>query len=153
VKAVIQRVRDASVSVDGKIKGRVESGLLVYIGVAKQDTPDDAARLAEKIAGLRIFEDAGGTMNLSLRDIRAADNRAGALVVSQFTLLADTRKGRRPYYGAAAEPEKARELYDCFLAKIRALDIPCESGVFQTRMEVSATNTGPVTIILDTEEA
>jgi D-tyrosyl-tRNA(Tyr) deacylase len=108
--------------------------------------------MAEKIANLRIFEDAQGKMNLSLLDIitqnKSADGRIGVLAVSQFTLLADAAKGRRPYYGDAADPVKANELYECFMGKIRERGLICEAGVFQAHMDVSYTNDGPVTIIL-----
>jgi D-tyrosyl-tRNA(Tyr) deacylase len=162
MKAVVQRVLSASVSVDGIVCGKIASGLLVYLGVAAGDTPSDADWLAEKIANLRIFEDENGKMNLSLKDRyeAAADSskgksgdgadRAGVLAVSQFTLLADARKGRRPSYNNAAPPEEARSLYEYFIRKIRSLGLPCESGVFQAHMLVSYTNDGPVTIILDT---
>jgi len=154
MKAVVQRARNASVTVEGRVTGRVSRGLLVYLGVAGEDGEKDAAWMAEKIANLRIFEDAQGKMNLSIKDILAAAGKAdgpvGVLAVSQFTLLADASKGRRPYYGAAAEPEKAKALYDFFMEKIREQGLPCEAGVFQAHMDVSYTNDGPVTIILGT---
>jgi D-tyrosyl-tRNA(Tyr) deacylase len=150
VKAVVQRVLDASVSVGGKISGALKSGLLVYLGVARDDTERDAEKMAEKIAHLRIFADAEGRMNVSLLDLEAQG--AGVLAVSQFTLLADARKGRRPYYGAAAEPEQARPLYEYFMERIRGLGLPCEGGVFQASMQVKYTNDGPVTILLDSKE-
>ena len=156
MKAVIQRVRKASVTVEGAVTGAIANGLLVYLGVASDDSEKDAAWLAEKIANIRIFEDAEGKMNLSLLDIvKAAESEnkdagiTGVLAVSQFTLLADARKGRRPFYGAAAEPEKARTLYECFMQKIRGHGLVCEAGVFQAHMEVAYTNDGPVTILLD----
>jgi D-tyrosyl-tRNA(Tyr) deacylase len=161
MKAVVQRVLNASVSVDGAVAGKIGSGLLVYLGVASGDTRSNADWLAEKIANLRIFEDENGKMNLSLKDIyeKAADSsgggageRPGVLAVSQFTLLADARKGRRPYYGDAADPETAKSLYEYFMNKIREQGLPCESGVFQAHMQVCYTNDGPVTIILDTKE-
>jgi D-tyrosyl-tRNA(Tyr) deacylase len=151
VKAVIQRVKNASVQVEGRLSGGIAAGLLVYLGVARNDTEADADRLAEKIVNLRIFADPQGKMNLSLLDLTAAGSASGVLAVSQFTLLADARKGRRPFYGAAAEPEQARLLYEYFMEKIRSLGVPCKSGVFQTHMEVSSTNDGPVTIVLDTK--
>ena len=162
MKAVIQRVRDASVKVDGKVTGSVDRGLLVYLGVAAGDSEKDAVWMADKVANLRIFEDAQGKMNLSVKDIfaeisDAAGNGAtasvGVLAVSQFTLLADARKGRRPYYGDAAEPEKANALYDFFMAKIREQGLKCEAGVFQAHMDVHYTNDGPVTIILDSRQS
>ncbi|MDR1899793.1 MAG: D-tyrosyl-tRNA(Tyr) deacylase [Treponema sp.] len=157
MKAVVQRVKDASVSVEGRTCGRAASGLLVYLGVAWDDTEDDALRLAEKVVHLRIFADSRGVMNLSVKEAAATTSEesgegAAILAVSQFTLLADTRRGRRPYYGNAAEPEEARRLYEYFVEKIRQQGIVCETGVFGARMEVRYTNDGPVTILLDTRE-
>ena len=154
MKAVVQRVRNASVTVEGKVTGAIAFGLLVYLGVAGDDAEKDARWLAEKIANLRIFTDAEGKMNLSLRDIcDSGICPAGVLTVSQFTLLADARKGRRPYYGAAAEPEKAKALYEYFMVKIGEQGIVSEAGVFQAHMDVSYTNDGPVTILLDSRDA
>jgi D-tyrosyl-tRNA(Tyr) deacylase len=154
MKAVVQRARNASVTVEGQITGRISRGLLVYLGVAADDSEKDAAWMAEKIANLRIFEDAQGKMNLSIKEIlrqaAESDGPVGILTVSQFTLLADASKGRRPYYGGAAEPEKAKALYGFFMEKIREQGLPCEAGVFQAHMDVSYTNDGPVTIILKT---
>jgi D-tyrosyl-tRNA(Tyr) deacylase len=153
VKAVVQRVLDASVRVGGALCGAIPRGLLVYLGVARGDTERDAEKLAEKIAFLRIFEDQEGKMNLSIGDLPPLEGeRPGILAVSQFTLLADARRGRRPYYGLAADSAEARRLYECFMAKIRDRGLPCEAGVFQARMAVSYTNDGPVTIILDSGE-
>ena len=156
MKAVVQRVRNASVKVDGKITGSIDWGLLVYLGVAASDTEKEAAWMAEKITNLRIFNDNDGKMNLSVKDIitvgEAEGSVVGVLAVSQFTLLADARKGRRPYYGDAAEPEKANALYECFMLKIREQDLVIQAGVFQAMMEVTYTNDGPVTILLDTQE-
>jgi D-tyrosyl-tRNA(Tyr) deacylase len=152
MKAVIQRVQDASVTVEGTVAGSLTRGLLVYLGVAAADTEKDAEWMAEKAANLRIFNDAEGKMNLSLLDIKPAEKgegSTGVLAISQFTLLADARKGRRPFYGDAAEPEKAKALYECFMAKIREQGLICEAGVFQAMMGVRYTNDGPVTIILD----
>ena len=196
MKAVVQRARCASVTVDGKITGRISRGLLVYLGVAREDGEKDAAWMAEKIANLRIFEDTQGKMNLSIKDIITEDILAeknlsnenssienlsnenlsndnllkasltqnglskdgiaadgegpvGVLAVSQFTLLGDAAKGRRPYYGDAADPEKANALYVYFMEKVREQGLPCESGVFQAHMDVRYTNDGPVTIILE----
>jgi D-tyrosyl-tRNA(Tyr) deacylase len=202
MKAVVQRVIDAAVTVNGALKGGIASGLLVYLGVAREDTPRDADWLAEKIPNLRIFDDSEGKMNLSLLDIvnqqkeivnevgvnhknsevnvirpltearRARRPRGflkilnslcvlrasvrvsssippfGVLAVSQFTLLGDARKGRRPTWDKAAPPEKARDLYRYFIEKIRE-KVPCEDGEFQAHMMVSYTNDGPVTILLD----
>ena len=169
MKAVVQRVRNAAVTVEGAVKGSIAQGLLVYLGVAREDTEEDARWMAEKVSNLRIFGDIDGKMNLSLRDITkpphsekaqsahsaqsGGEGPAGVLTVSQFTLLADARKGRRPYYGAAAEPEKAKALYNYFIERIREQGLISEAGVFQARMEVSYTNCGPVTILLDSREA
>jgi len=151
MKAVVQRVQEATVSVDGVVKGSVKSGLLVYLGVAHNDTEADADRLSEKIAYLRIFNDKDGKMNLSLKDLASVDRQAGVLAVSQFTLLADARKGRRPSWNGAAPPEKAKQLYEYFMDAIRKTGLICECGEFQAHMMVKYTNDGPVTIILDTE--
>jgi len=152
MKAVIQRVRNASVKVDGEVTGSITRGLLVYLGVAEEDTEKDSEWMAEKVANLRVFEDVNGKMNLSLLDIAKSDGPdfpPGVLAISQFTLLGDAAKGRRPYYGAAAEPEKAKKLYEHFMAKITGHGLACESGIFQAHMEVNYTNYGPVTILLD----
>jgi D-tyrosyl-tRNA(Tyr) deacylase len=144
--------------VDGELKGCIGFGLLVYLGVAHEDSTADADWLANKITNLRIFDDSDGIMNLSLVDIvnHAKDevnrNAVGVLAISQFTLLGDARKGRRPSWANAAPPEKALELYIYFIKKIREQGIICESGEFQARMLVSYTNEGPVTIILDSKE-
>jgi D-tyrosyl-tRNA(Tyr) deacylase len=160
MKAVVQRVLDASVTVNGELKGRVASGLLVYLGVAADDDETDARRLAEKIANLRLFDDTAGKMNCSLKDVTAASRQPlaadavprGVLTVSQFTLLGDARKGRRPSWNRAAPPEKARGLYEYFMAAIRGQGLFCASGEFQTHMHVTCTNDGPVTILLDSKE-
>jgi len=169
MKAVIQRVIDASVTVNGAVKGSIARGLLVYLGVAQDDAPNDADWLAEKTAHLRIFDDSEGKMNLSLSEIvnrnsntinntdvnhdtPAVNNVTGVLAVSQFTLLGDARKGRRPSWGKAAPPEKARELYEYFIKKVREQGLPCASGEFQAHMEVKYTNDGPVTILLDSKQ-
>jgi D-tyrosyl-tRNA(Tyr) deacylase len=152
LKAVVQRVTDASVSVDGVVKGSVSRGLLVYLGVAHNDTESDADWLSDKIAYLRIFDDEDGKMNLSLKDLASVDRQAGLLVVSQFTLLADARKGRRPSWNGAAPPEKAKQLYEYFINAVRETGLVCECGEFQAHMMVKYVNDGPVTIILDTKE-
>ena len=157
IKAVIQRVKNASATVDGAVVGAISRGLLVYLGVAGDDSEKDADWLAEKVAYLRIFQDTQGKMNLSLLDIAQegtsmGENPIGVLAISQFTLLADARKGRRPFYGAAAEPEKANALYEYFMAKIREQGLVCQAGVFQASMDVCYTNQGPVTILLDSKE-
>jgi len=152
LKAVVQRVIDASVTVDGKVTGKIKSGLLVYLGVAQEDDKADADRLSEKIVHLRIFNDKDGKMNLSLMDLSGSGADAGVLAVSQFTLLADSRKGRRPSWNGAAPPDKANQLYEYFTEKIRQQGLVCECGEFQAHMMVSYTNDGPVTIILDTKD-
>ncbi|MDR0463563.1 MAG: D-tyrosyl-tRNA(Tyr) deacylase [Treponema sp.] len=157
MKAVVQRVTDASVTVDGVVKGQIDSGLLVYLGVAHNDSESDADWLSEKIAYIRIFNDKDGKMNLSLKDLTSDvsnqnENTPAVLAISQFTLLGDSRKGRRPSWNRAAAPEKAKQLYLYFMESIRKHNLSCESGEFQAHMKVSYTNDGPVTIILDTEE-
>ena len=151
MRAVVQRVKNAEVSVDGEVSGCINAGLLVYLGVARLDTEKDADWLAEKIAYLRIFSDSQGKMNLSLMDLAGQGKDAGVLAVSQFTLLGECAKGRRPYYGEAAEPEAAKNLYEYFMEKIRDQGLSCEAGVFQAHMEVRSVNDGPVTILLDTK--
>ncbi|MDR3116064.1 MAG: D-tyrosyl-tRNA(Tyr) deacylase [Treponema sp.] len=147
MRAVVQRVRDASVSVEGILQGKIAAGLLVYLGVAQGDTEADARYLAEKISGLRIFEDPQGKMNRSVQDTGGR-----VLVVSQFTLLGDARKGRRPSYSDAAEPGLARALYEYFMEQIREQGLFCASGIFQAHMEVQAINDGPVTLLLDSRK-
>jgi len=155
MKAVVQRVRKASVSAKGKITGHIDFGLLVYLGVAAEDSEKDADWMAEKIANLRIFNDENEKMNLSVLDVlntmESGKETIGVLTISQFTLLADAAKGRRPYYGGAAVPEKANSLYLCFMEKIRQQGLLCEAGIFQAHMDVSYTNDGPVTLILDSK--
>jgi len=152
LKAVVQRVIDASVSVDGVVKGSVGRGLLVYLGVAHNDSESDADWLSEKISFLRIFDDEDGKMNLSLKDLASVDNKIGVLAISQFTLLADARKGRRPSWNGAAAPEKAKQLYEYFIGAVKKTGLICECGEFQAHMMVKYINDGPVTIVLDTEE-
>ncbi len=145
MRAVVQRVSDASVSVvNGNTIGAISMGLLVYLGVAAQDTEQDADYLAEKAAHLRIFTDEQGKMNRSVLDVGGH-----ILVVSQFTLLADARKGRRPSYSDAAEPEKANQLYLYFVENLRKRGITVATGMFQASMRVRYINEGPVTILLD----
>jgi len=152
MKAVIQRVFNASVSADNVVKGKIKNGLLVYLGVAHNDSEKDADWLAEKTAYLRIFNDAEGKMNLSLKDLVDAEQNYGVLCISQFTLLADARKGRRPSWNNAAPPEKAKQLYKYFISAVKKHGLICESGEFQADMKVSYTNDGPVTICLDSVE-
>ena len=147
MRAVIQRVSRASVSVDGKIVGQIGQGLLVLLGVSRTDAESAADYLAEKIAGLRIFEDPAGKMNLSLAEIKGA-----VLLVSQFTLYGDVRRGKRPSFDAAVPPEQARKLYEYMVERLRALGINCQTGVFQAMMQVELVNDGPVTILLDSEK-
>lgn len=145
MRAVIQRVSSASVAADGRTVGEIGAGLLVLLGVAQGDTEREAAWVADKIANLRIFEDDGGKMNLSVQEIGG-----GVLVVSQFTLLADCRKGRRPSFIGAAPPEEADRLYRMVAERLREAGLPVETGLFQARMQVSLVNDGPVTIVLET---
>lgn len=144
MRAVVQRVSRAQVSVGDENVGRIDAGLLVLLGVSKSDTPADADYLAAKIIGLRIFDDESGKMNLALNDVAGA-----VLAVSQFTLYGDARKGRRPSFDQAASPALANELYEYFVRKIRAAGISCETGRFQAMMKVELVNDGPVTILLD----
>ena len=147
VRAVVQRVTSASVTVDGRVAGEIGAGLMVLLGVSRTDNPESATYLAEKIANLRIFSDEAGKMNLSLVDISGS-----ALVVSQFTLYGDTRGGRRPSFLQAAPPEEASRLYDEFVRSMRALGVAVETGVFQAHMQVELVNDGPVTILLESEK-
>ncbi|RMF57256.1 MAG: D-tyrosyl-tRNA(Tyr) deacylase [Calditrichaeota bacterium] len=147
MKAVIQRVREASVEVDGKVIGEIEKGLVVLLGVGNEDEKADAEYLAEKIANLRIFGDEEDKMNLSIRDVGG-----GILAISQFTLYASTRKGRRPSFTHAAPPEKAVPLYEYFMECLQKLDIPVSSGEFGAMMLVKIFNDGPVTIIMDSQD-
>jgi D-tyrosyl-tRNA(Tyr) deacylase len=144
MRAVVQRVSRASVSVEGKTTGEIALGLLVLLGVSQTDTTADADYLADKIAGLRIFEDADAKMNLSVKDAGGA-----ILAVSQFTLYGDVRRGKRPSFDQAARPEQAKELYELFVTRIRAQGLQCETGIFQAMMKVELTNEGPVTILMD----
>jgi D-tyrosyl-tRNA(Tyr) deacylase len=147
MRAIVQRVSRASVTVGGEVVGQIDGGLLILLGVGQADTEADAGYLAEKIAGLRIFEDQNEKMNLSVQDVGGA-----VLAVSQFTLYGDVRKGKRPSFDAAARPERAKELYDYFVAKIRDRGLRCETGVFQAMMLVELVNDGPVTIMLASQK-
>ncbi len=144
MRAVIQRVKKSSVSVDGQIIGEIKRGLLVLLGVAGDDTENEASYLADKIVNMRIFEDDEGKMNRSL-----IETRGQMLVVSQFTLLGDCRKGRRPSFVKAAGPEKANELYEIFVNFVRNKGVPVETGKFRAMMDVSLINDGPVTLIVE----
>jgi D-aminoacyl-tRNA deacylase len=143
MRAVVQRVSSARVVVDGEVVGSIGKGLCVLLGVAREDGEDDAARLAGRVARLRIFEDDDGRFDRSL-----LDTDGGALVVSQFTLIADTAKGNRPSFGEAARPEQAEPLYERFCEALRDLGVPVETGRFGARMAVELVNDGPVTILL-----
>jgi D-tyrosyl-tRNA(Tyr) deacylase len=147
MRAVIQRVSSAKVEVDSRTVGEIGAGLLALLGVARDDDETDADYLADKIINLRIFRDEADKMNRSLTETNGA-----LLVVSQFTLYGDTRKGRRPSYIDAAEPEKANALYEYFVGRVRAHEIKVETGVFQAMMQVSLVNDGPVTILLDSRK-
>lgn len=147
MRAVVQRVSSAKVTVNGSTAGQIDRGLLVLLGVTQRDSEADADYLAEKIAGLRIFEDDAGKMNLSVTETGGA-----VLAVSQFTLFGDVRRGKRPSFDAAARPERARELYEYFVNRIRAIGLICETGRFQEMMRVELVNEGPVTILLDSEK-
>jgi D-tyrosyl-tRNA(Tyr) deacylase len=148
MRAVIQRVSRAKVTVNGQIAGEIGPGLLVLLGVGAGDTREDADYLAEKTIGLRIFEDPDGKMNLSVAGVGGS-----LLVVSQFTLYGDVRRGKRPSFDAAAPPQPARELYEYFVEKVRAAGLRCATGRFQEMMQVELVNDGPVTILLDSKKA
>lgn len=147
MRAVIQRVTQACVGVEGKIVGEIASGFVVLLGVSHEDQATDADYLADKIINLRVFSDEQGKMNLSL-----ADTGGALLVVSQFTLYGDARKGRRPSYTDAAAPEKAISLYEYFVERARSKGVRVEIGIFQAMMQVSLTNDGPVTLLLDSKK-
>jgi D-tyrosyl-tRNA(Tyr) deacylase len=147
MRAVVQRVSQAEVTVDGESVGKIARGFLVLLGVAIDDQPADAVAIASKIVGLRVFEDEAGKMNLSLAEVGGA-----VLAVSQFTLLADCRQGRRPSFTAAAPPELANRLYLEFIAEVRGLGIPVETGRFQADMQVALVNDGPVTLLIDSRK-
>ena len=147
MRAVVQRVSRARVTVDGEVTGEIGQGLLVLLGVGKDDTQAAADYLANKIAALRVFDDQNGKINLSVADIGGA-----VLAVSQFTLYADTQKGNRPSFNMAASPDQARQLYEYFVERIRAAGLRCETGKFQAMMQVELVNDGPVTILLDSSK-
>lgn len=147
MRAVVQRVTEASVTVDGNEIGSIGPGLMVLLGVEKGDTEKDGAYLADKLAGLRIFEDENEKMNLSVEQVGGS-----ILLVSQFTLLGDVRHGKRPSFTQAAPPEQADALYEDLAAKLRQKGIPVETGQFQAHMEVALVNDGPVTILLDSRK-
>lgn len=147
MRAVVQRVLDCSVTVENKIIGDIKSGLLVYIGIENNDSKKDVQYITEKIINLRIFNDAENKMNLSVKDIEGE-----ILVVSQFTLLGDVRRGRRPSYSSAAEPDYAREYYNLALQYFKKSALKVESGKFRASMQLKYTNDGPVTILLDSHK-
>lgn len=147
MRAVVQRVSTASVTVDGQVVSAIQRGLLILLGITHTDGEAEAAQLARKIASLRIFEDDDGKLNLGLSDVGGA-----ALAVSQFTLYADVRKGRRPSFITAARPEQAQPLYERFCGLLAAAGVEVAQGIFQAHMQVALVNDGPVTIWLDTDE-
>lgn len=147
MRAVIQRVSESSVQVDGKVVGEIGKGIMVLLGVEEGDTEKEAQYIADKVIGLRIFEDEEGKMNHSLQEVGGE-----LLAISQFTLLGDARKGRRPSYSNAARPEEANRLYEYFVEKVRATGTKVEKGIFQADMKVSLVNDGPVTILLDSQK-
>jgi D-tyrosyl-tRNA(Tyr) deacylase len=144
MRAVLQRVSRARISVEEKLVSEIGHGLLVFVGISQTDREADAKGLAQKLVNLRIFDDENGKMNLSVQDILGE-----ILVVSQFSLYGDARRGRRPSFAAAAPAPLARELYECFLEQVRASGLCCRGGVFQAHMKVELVNDGPVTILLD----
>ncbi|MBV9088160.1 MAG: D-tyrosyl-tRNA(Tyr) deacylase [Acidobacteria bacterium] len=148
MRAVVQRVSRARVSVGGSVVGEIGPGLLVLLGVAKEDAQSDADYLSQKITGLRIFEDDDGKMNRAVGQIGGA-----VLVVSQFTLYGDVRRGKRPSFDDAAAPELARDLYEYFVERVRASGLRCETGRFQEMMDVESVNAGPVTILVDSKKS
>ena len=147
MRLVVQRVRDCSVKVDNSLIGRIDFGLLAYLGVKKGDTDKDLNYLVNKLIGLRVFKDENGVMNLSAKDISAS-----LMIISQFTLCADSRKGNRPSYNNAEKPEIAKEMYLKFIKRLQETNLIVKSGKFQADMEVSYTNDGPVTILIDSEK-
>ena len=149
MRAVVQRVSRARVTVNGEITGEIGLGLLVLLGVRAGDTRAETDYLAEKTIGLRIFEDADGGSATKKMNLSVAEVGGAVLVVSQFTLYGDARRGKRPSFDAAAPPEEAREPYEYFVEKVRAAGLPCETGRFQETMQVELINEGPVTILLD----
>jgi D-tyrosyl-tRNA(Tyr) deacylase len=146
MRAVVQRVSRASVTVDGTITGSIKRGLLVFLGIGKKDTEKDVAFISEKIVNLRIFEDSINKMNLSIKDIGGS-----VLLISQFTLYGECRKGRRPDFTAAGPPEMAQQIYEETIAAVKEKGVPVETGVFAAHMDIDSVNDGPVTLILDSQ--
>lgn len=146
MRAIVERVSEAGVTVDGRVIGRIGPGLLVYVGVGGDDTPEDVKYIREKVVGLRIFNDPAGKMNLSVGDIGG-----GLLVISAFALQADARKGRRPSFDAAAGPELAESLYNRLCEELAGTGLPVEQGIFRAHMHVQAVNDGPICILLDSK--
>lgn len=147
MRAVVQRVSSAKVEVEGDLVGKINKGLLVFLGVGEEDQAEDLDYLFHKVIGLRIFEDDNGKMNLSIQDIDGQ-----ILVISQFTLYGDMRKGNRPSFSKAAHPDIAKEIYRKFIDKLKGMDIHTEEGVFGAHMDVSLVNDGPVTILIDSKK-
>lgn len=147
MRAVVQRVSEAAVSVDGKVTGAIAAGLCVLVGVGQEDSEADAQWLADKVCDLRIFEDEQGKMNRSV-----VDTKGGLLAISQFTLYGDARQGRRPAFVDAAPPDKAKPLYDRFCAAARSRGLDVQEGVFRATMQVRIVNEGPVTLLLDSKK-
>ena len=145
--AVLQRASEGKVTVEDRITGEIDTGLVILLGVAKGDSEKDADYLTDRIAGFRIFNDEDGKMNLSIRDVNGA-----ALVVSQFTLAGDWRKGRRPSFTSAATPEEGERLYEYFCGQLRQLEVPVQTGEFGAMMDVSLVNDGPVTFVMDSRK-
>jgi D-tyrosyl-tRNA(Tyr) deacylase len=144
MRIVIQRVKEARVEVDGRVSGSIGAGLVLLLGISKTDTYRDADYLVDKMLGLRVFSDEAGKMNLSVLDVKG-----GLLIVSNFTVYGDCRKGRRPSFDLAADPEKAQELYQYFLSRARSAPVKVESGIFRASMSIHLVNDGPVTLLCD----
>ncbi|MBQ8669336.1 D-tyrosyl-tRNA(Tyr) deacylase [bacterium] len=144
MKALIQRVKRASVTIDGELYSQIGAGMLVFLGVEKGDTQENADKLAEKLAKLRIYEDENEKMNLSIQDVNGE-----MLIVSQFTLCGDCKKGTRPSFDKSAPPQMANELYEYFISQVKALGIPCQTGRFAAMMDVELVNDGPVTFMVE----
>lgn len=147
MRIVLQRVKSASVSINGEISGTISGGMVVFLGISKTDTTKDLHWMVEKVINLRIFDDQNGKMNMSLADISGE-----MLIISQFTLYGDCRKGRRPGFSAAAPPELAQPLYEEFVKEVKNRQIKVASGTFQAEMEIQLVNQGPVTLLLDSEK-